>query len=55
MVKKILSIHFDTNIIFISSDRKYAIQAFEIDALDYLLKPFTKERFRLSIERLYNM
>jgi two-component system, LytTR family, response regulator len=38
-------------IIFITAYDKYAIQAFENSALDYLLKPFTDERFFKSLER----
>src|SRR6516225_10641855 len=30
---------------FVTAHDKHAIQAFEINAIDYLLKPVTKERF----------
>ena len=30
---------------------RYALQAFEYDALDYLVKPFASERFRESLDR----
>lgn len=39
-------------IIFITAYDKYAIRAFEINALDYLLKPVHPERLRESIARL---
>lgn len=39
-------------IIFSTAYDKYAIQAFEVHAVDYLLKPYTKERFAKAIERL---
>ncbi|MFZ5517958.1 MAG: LytR/AlgR family response regulator transcription factor [Candidatus Zhuqueibacterota bacterium] len=42
----------DVNVIFITAFDEYAIRAFEINALDYLLKPVSPERLRLSIERL---
>ena len=29
----------------------YALRAFEVHALDYLLKPFDRERFRLALDR----
>lgn len=39
-------------IIFSTAYDQYAIQAFEVHAVDYLLKPYTKDRFRKAIERL---
>lgn len=36
-------------IVFTTAYDKYAIQAFEFHALDYLLKPFTRERFRRAV------
>jgi two-component system, LytTR family, response regulator len=38
-------------VIFVTAYDKYAIQAFEVHALDYLLKPFDRERFHLALER----
>ena len=40
------------NIIFSTAYDKYALQAFEVHAIDYLLKPYTKERFTKAIEKL---
>jgi len=39
-------------IIFVTAFDEFAIRAFEIDALDYLLKPINPERLKVSIERL---
>jgi len=39
-------------IIFVTAFDEYAIRAFEINALDYLLKPVTQERLTLAVERL---
>lgn len=38
-------------VVFVTAHDQYAIRAFEINALDYLLKPVTAERFRKSLER----
>lgn len=40
-----------TAIVFVTAYDQYAIQAFESRALDYLLKPYTDERFELVLER----
>lgn len=38
-------------IVFVTAFDQYAIKAFEINAIDYLLKPFDQERFNLSFKR----
>jgi len=38
-------------VIFITAYDEYAIRAFEVNALDYLLKPFTKVRLDRAIEK----
>jgi two-component system, LytTR family, response regulator len=38
-------------IIFTTAHDKYAIKAFEINAIDYLLKPFTRERLKQAFRR----
>ena len=37
--------------VFVTAFDQYALQAFEAQALDYLLKPFTESRFRAAFER----
>jgi two-component system LytT family response regulator len=39
-------------IIFITAYDKYALRAFEVNALDYLLKPISTERLQKAIKRL---
>jgi two-component system, LytTR family, response regulator len=41
-------------VIFVTAHDQYAIRAFEISAVDYLLKPVTEERFRIAFERARN-
>ena len=38
-------------IIFVTAFDKHALEAFEVNAVDYLLKPFTDERFFKALER----
>src|SRR5687767_8718627 len=40
------------HVVFVTAYDQYAIQAFETGALDYVLKPVTDERLKLTIERL---
>ena len=39
-------------VIFVTAHDKYAIQAFEVNAIDYLLKPVTRERFQQALARV---
>ena len=45
-------INHPLKIIFVTAFDEYAIRAFEINALDYLLKPVNPERLAKAIERL---
>lgn len=38
-------------VIFVTAFDRHALRAFEVHALDYLLKPFDRERFHKAIER----
>jgi len=39
-------------VIFVTAHDQYAIQAFEVNAIDYLLKPVTRERFSQALNRV---
>ncbi|MFN3284090.1 MAG: LytR/AlgR family response regulator transcription factor, partial [Pseudothermotoga sp.] len=39
-------------IVFVTAYEQYATQAFEIGAIDYLVKPVREERFALCVERI---
>ena len=41
-------------VIFVTAHDQYTIRAFEIAALDYLLKPVTEERFGIAFKRALN-
>ena len=38
-------------VVFVTAFDKYALRAFDVHALDYLLKPFDRERFRQALGR----
>jgi len=38
-------------VVFVTAYDKFALKAFEVHAIDYLLKPFDKERFQTALRR----
>jgi len=42
-------------IIFTTAYDQYALKAFEVNATDYLLKPFSEERFKRELSALVNI
>lgn len=38
-------------VVFVTAYDQYAFEAFELAAVDYLLKPFSDERFAQAVER----
>lgn len=39
------------HVIFVTAYDQYALRAFEVHALDYLLKPFDQKRFQVALQR----
>lgn len=37
-------------VVFVTAFDKYAVRAFEVHAIDYLLKPYTAERFQAAVQ-----
>lgn len=52
LAKMIKEFNEDIAIIFVTAYDKYAIAAFELMALDYILKPFDESRIEKTIQRL---
>ncbi|HHV65087.1 MAG TPA: response regulator transcription factor [Peptococcaceae bacterium] len=52
LAEQIVRLLPQTNIVFITSFHEYALRAFELNAMDYLLKPLTQERFNQCIDKL---
>src|SRR5690349_25171997 len=38
-------------IVFVTAYDEHALRAFEVRALDYVLKPFSRERLQVAVER----
>ncbi|MHC6178589.1 LytR/AlgR family response regulator transcription factor [Clostridium sp. JNZ X4-2] len=52
VAKDIRKFDRDINIIFVTAYEEHAVEAFELYALDYLLKPFDENRIEITINRL---
>ena len=50
--EKISEMHPHVKIVFVTAYSEYAIQAFEMNALDYLLKPVSRQRFKKMMKRV---
>ena len=52
------SLNHKPMLIFTTSFSEYALESYELDAIDYLLKPFTPDRFEKAVNKahdLYNL
>lgn len=52
LAERLLEIKPDLIIAFITSWNKYAVQAFEINAIDYIMKPIKTERFEQMVGKI---
>ena len=51
VIEALRGIH-SPHIVFTTAYSEYAVRAFDVQALDYLLKPFDRERFLKSVQRV---
>ncbi len=52
LAERLLSLNPDMEIVFVTAYNHYAAQAFEINAVDYLLKPVRSERLKKALDRM---
>ncbi|MGY3704070.1 hypothetical protein BW731_03785 [Vagococcus martis] len=52
LAEEINRINPTVNIVFVTAYSEYAVTAFEVNAIDYLLKPVTKNRFAKMIKKV---
>ncbi|NPV44535.1 MAG: response regulator transcription factor [Firmicutes bacterium] len=55
IAEDLMNMERQPKIIFITAYDEYAIKAFEINAVDYILKPFSEERIRKTVERIFEL
>jgi two-component system LytT family response regulator/two-component system response regulator LytT len=52
VARKVLNREYKPIIIFVSAYDKFAVEAFEVNAIDYLLKPVSEERLKDRLDKI---
>jgi len=52
LTEQILDLNESIEIVFVTAFSQYAVEAFELQAMDYILKPLTEERLAKTVRRL---
>ena len=52
LAKKIIEMNKDIKIVFVTAFDHYAVEGFELNAVDYVLKPFSEERLAKTVKRI---
>lgn len=55
LVEKILASELSPLLVFATAHEEFALKAFELDAVDYLLKPFSQRRLDRCLNRVRNL
>lgn len=50
--EQVLDLNENIDIIFVTAFNQYAVEAFELQAMDYIMKPLTEERLGKTVKRL---
>jgi two-component system, LytTR family, response regulator len=51
VARRVMQAGFESQVVFVTAFDQYAIDAFEVNAVDYLLKPVEPERLAKAVER----
>ncbi len=51
--QKLRSLNKKMDIVFLTTSRDYAVEAFSLSAVHYLIKPITKEQFAEAMDRIF--
>ncbi|HEY0876711.1 MAG TPA: LytTR family DNA-binding domain-containing protein [Vicinamibacterales bacterium] len=52
VARRLIENELESNVVFVTAFDRHAIEAFEINAVDYLLKPVEAERLGMAIDRV---
>ncbi|MGO0061327.1 response regulator [Brevibacillus fluminis] len=52
LAHRFIDLNCQVDVVFITAYNEFAVEAFELQALDYLLKPVTRERLQKTLERV---
>ena len=52
VARRVVDAGFESQLVFVTAFDQYAIDAFEVNAVDYLLKPVEPERLQMAVERV---
>ncbi len=55
LAKQLLKINADIRIVFVTGFKEYAYDAFSVNAVGYVLKPFSEEMIRKEIQKVSSM
>jgi two-component system response regulator LytT len=54
LARELLELQKNLRVVFATAYDAFAVKAFELNALDYILKPFEPDRIKMALERIQN-
>lgn len=55
LANRVMDVSGDTRVVFVTAYSEYAIEAFELNATDYVMKPVSMERLHITLDRIVSM